>query len=120
MIDCNITKNYLKEKKRMCGNNSCSTCPLTKSFPKGTVCTHIEYTNLDKAIKIVQKWSNEHPQKTLLTEFLKHYPKAELNSNGCPDIAPCELGIIKLKDECKGKDVYYYHCEKCWNTPVKD
>lgn len=116
MIDCNITKNYLKEKKRMCENNSCSTCPLTKSFPKGTVCIHTEYTNLDKAIKIVQKWSNEHPQKTFLTDFLEKYPNVPLAKNGFPSICPYEL--VYTKEPYAGCGTRT--CKQCWNRPIED
>lgn len=121
MIDCNITKNYIHERKRMCHKNSCDVCPLS-SFSNGTnkICRVFENDYPSKAIKIVQKWGNEHPPKTLLTEFLKHYPKTELNSVGCPNIAPCELGIIKLKDECKYKSVYCFQCKNCWNTLIDD
>lgn len=105
----------------MCGRNICFECPLS-SKTNGTkeTCPVFENCYPDKAIEIVQKWSDKHPQRTLLTEFLKHYPKTELNSFGCPSIAPCELGIIKLKDECKDKAVYCFHCKKCWNTLVEE
>lgn len=121
MIDCNITKNYIHERKRMCHKNSCDVCPLS-SFSNGMnkICRVFENDYPSKAIKIVQRWSNENPPKTLLTEFLKHYPKTELNSVGCPNIAPCELGIIKLKDECKYRNVYCFQCKSCWNTLIDD
>lgn len=121
MIDCNITKNYIHERKRMCESYSCFECPLS-SKTNGTkkTCRVFENCYPDKAIEIVQKWSNEHPQKTLLTEFLERYPKTELNSFGCPSIAPCELGIVKLKDECEDKAVYCFHCKECWKTPIKE
>lgn len=121
MIDCNKTKNYLSERNRMCKRKGCNECSLG-SYLNGTNknCRVFENCYPDKAIEIVQKWSDKHPQKTLLTEFLKHYPKTELNFFGCPSIAPCELGIIKLKDECKDKAVYCFHCKKCWNTLVEE
>lgn len=122
MIDCSKTENFIKEKERLCqyyNDIGCSSCVLDRNI-KGLSCCDFIVQQPKKAIEVVQKWSDENPPKTLLAEFLKHYPKTELNSNGCPNIAPCELGIIKQKDECKGKGVYYFHCEKCWNTPIKD
>lgn len=119
MIDCSRAENFIKEKERLCHyykDTGCNFCVLDRNMP----CSDFIVQCPQKAIEIVQKWSDKHPQRTLLTEFLKHYPKTELNSFGCPSIAPCELGIIKLKDECKDKAVYCFHCKDCWNTLVDD
>lgn len=122
MIDCKITENYLSERKRMCDKRTrCSTCPIGLILNgRKKSCGVFENDYPSEAIELVQKWSNEHPQKTLLTEFLKHYPKTELNYFGCPNIAPCELGIVKLKDKCKGRGVYCSKCKECWNTPIEE
>lgn len=123
MIDCNITKNYIQERKRMCESYSCFECPLS-SKKNGTkkTCRVFENYYPDKVIEIVQKWSDEHPQKTLLTEFLKHYPKTELNGMGIPDIAPCKLGLVELNSKCIENCVHQYciglPCKDCWNTHV--
>ena len=125
-IDCNITKNYIHERKRMCHKNSCDVCPLS-SFSNGTnkICRVFENDYPSEAMKIVQKWSNENPQKTLLSEFLEHYPKTKLNSDGFPsNIVPCNLGLIERKDICKNRCLYYYDkgypCYDCWNTPKEN
>lgn len=126
MIDCNITKNYIHERKRMCESYNCFECPLS-SKNNGTrkTCRDFENCYPDKVMEIVQKWSNEHPQKTLLTEFLKSYPNAKLNSDGFPsDIVPCSLGLIERKDICKNMCLYFYDnghpCYDCWNTLVEE
>ena len=126
MIDCSKTKNYLKERKRMCHKNSCDVCPLS-SFSNNTnkICRVFENCYPDKVMEIVQKWSDEHPQKTYLTEFLKSYPNAKLNSDGFPrDIVPCSLGLIERKDICKNRCLYFYDkgrpCYDCWNTVVEE
>lgn len=125
MIDCNITKNYIHERKRMCHKNSCEVCPLS-SFSNGTnkICRVFENCYASKAIDIAQKWSDEHPPKTLLSEFLKSYPNAKLNSDGFPsDIVPCSLGLIERKDICKNMCLYFYDnghpCYDCWNIPIE-
>lgn len=125
MIDCNITKNYIHERKRMCESYSCFKCPLS-SETNGTnkICRVFENDYPSEAMKIVQKWSDEHPPKTLLSEFLKSYPKAKLNSDGFPsDIVPCSLGLIERKDICKNMCLYFYDnghpCYDCWNTPIE-
>lgn len=119
MIDCNITKNYIHERKRMCDSYGCFECPLS-SKTNGTkkTCRVFENYYPDKAIEVVQKWSDENPPKTLLTEFLKSYPNVKLNNCGYPEyIIPCVLGVIHKDCAC------HYNsscdtCQDCWNTPV--
>ncbi len=125
MIDCKKTENYLKERKRMCERNQCDECSLgPNSNGTNKTCRVFENDYPSTAIGLVQKWSNENPPKTLLTEFLEHYPKTELNSDGYPnDIVPCSLGLIKRKDICKNKCLYFYDkghpCYGCWNIPIE-
>lgn len=123
MIDCKLTENYFKEKQRMCENSKCKDCLMRRlNSDKNVFCEQFEKHNIKAAINIVQKWSNKHPQKTLLTEFLEHYPKTELNGMGIPNIAPCELGLVDLNSKCIENCVHQYSiglpCKDCWNTPV--
>ena len=125
MIDCKKTENYLKERKRMCKRNQCDECPLS-SFSNGTnkICRVFENDYPSEVMKIVQKWSDEHPPKTLLSEFLEHYPNAKMNNDGYPsDIVPCSLGLVKRKDICKNMCLYFYDnghpCYDCWNIPIE-
>lgn len=128
MIDCSKTENYFTEKLRMtkrtkegvCGIK-CNVCPL---YSKGLTCSTLEMYQPEKAIAIVQKWSDEHPQKTYLTEFLKHYPNALLTDLGTPKwVCPHHLGLMSIYD-CT--QYYYddcskdYNCKKCWNQPVEE
>lgn len=118
MVDCSITENYFAEKRRMTKRCKlgCSNCPLSRmNNNKGQSCTAFEMLYPEKAIAIVQKWSDEHPQKTYLSEFLKHYPNAQLNDDGTPTSCPYRLGLISA-DDCR-KDG---NCVKCWNQPIKD
>lgn len=122
MIDCSKTENYFAEKRRMTKRTEggicklkCSNCPLC-SKNNGTSedlsCTTFEMHHPEKAIEVVQKWSDEHPQKTFLTEFLKNYPNAELDCNGTPKrICPLALGLMDI-DDCDD------NCIKCWNQPI--
>lgn len=125
MIDCSKTENYFIEKLRMTKRTrgegckiKCSECPLS-SQNNGTSdefmsCVTFEMLYPEKAIEIVQKWSDAHPQKTFLTEFLKNYPNAPLNDNGTPDsLCPYDLGLNE-KAKCGEDD----GCTKCWNQPI--
>lgn len=124
MIDCNITKNYLSEQARMTKSSnagvcriSCNHCPLSRfNNDEEMLCTELELRHPEKAIAIVQKWSDEHPQKTFLTEFLKNYPNAQLRIDGTPrGVCPYYLGLMS-RDDCR-KD---HNCVKCWNQSVED
>lgn len=122
MIDCSKTMNYFIEKSRMIKQQkggacklNCSDCPLSSSNNGiGIPCSHFETGYHEKAIAIVQKYSDEHPQKTYLSEFLKNYPNAPLADNGTPNVCPEKLGLTDIKEPCFG------NCVKCWNQPIKE
>lgn len=121
MIDCSRTENYLTEWRRMTKQRrkdgicelNCIDC-LLSSFNNGigVQCSVLETNYPKKAIEIVQKWSNEHPQKTYLSEFLKNCPNAPLADDGTPEICPEQLGLTDIKKPCFGD------CVECWNQPI--
>lgn len=126
MIDCSKTKNYFAEKKRMTKKNKlnsayiceldCADCPLSCSNNYiGVPCSDFEALYPEKAIGIVQKWSNEHPQKTYLSEFLRHYPNALLKDDGTPYFCPFRLGLMSI-DDCRNDG----NCVKCWNQAIEE
>lgn len=121
MIDCSKAENYFAEKKRMTKQHkdeicklNCTDCPLNiENNSTGLACPYFEMRYPKKAIGIVQKWSNEHPQKTYLSEFLKKYPNALLNDNGLPKgVCLYNLGLADCKE--------YRNCVDCWNQPIEE
>lgn len=135
MIDCSRTENYFAEKQRMtkttnklgfcgfCGfcGIECRECPLyvENNDPMFT-CTSLEKLYPEKAIAIVQKWSDEHPQKTYLSEFLKKYPNVQFYDTGIPKgICPYDLGLdlgLMSIEGCRNDR----NCVKCWNQPIEE
>lgn len=126
MIDCSITENYFAERRRMTKTRNgayyvckldCADCLLSaRNNGTGVTCMDLEMLNPEKAIAIVQKWSNEHPPKTYLSEFLKNYPNALLNDTGLPKgVCLYNLGLMSLAD-CK-KD---RNCVECWNQAIEE
>lgn len=122
LIDCSRTENYFAEKKRMiekhryiCEVKGCADCPLHWSKNGMDIsCTKLEKNYPDKAIAIIQKWSDEHPPKTYLSEFLKHYPNVKLLGDGTPKcLCPHQLGLKDIND-CRK----HYTCAECWNQPM--
>lgn len=128
MIDCNITKNYFNEKQRMTKKRKlyagiykceldCSDCPLSSLNNDATdkmTCGKFETLCPEQAIEAVQRWSDEHPPKTYLTELLKNYPNISLEDNGTPNFCPYRLGLMSI-DDCR-KD---HNCVECWNQPIE-
>ena len=98
---------YLKEKARMCkGNEFCYNCPLDE-------CIEYEKENPEEAVEIVEKWSEEHPQKTILQDFLEKYPNAPVYTEGQPRLCPQVLGYFE--GGCTGA----VSCRSCWNRPLE-
>jgi hypothetical protein len=123
MIDCSKTANYLSERLRMTKRSKgkgcdikCSECPLSytnNGASEFMSCITFEMHYPLQAISIVQRWSNEHPRKTYLSEFLKNYPNAWLNEKGIPKrMCPSMLGLKDLED-CGKRN-----CVECWNQPM--
>ena len=118
---------YFGEKKRMlnslggtggrCHSVRCLDCPLY-SMNNGidAVCEELELLYPERAIEIIEKWSQEHPRKTMLSDFLEKYPNAQLDKNGTPCICPDELGYCEGR-YCKPNEL---DCVKCWNRPLEE
>lgn len=128
MIDCSKTENYFAEKQRMTKKRKlyagiykceldCSDCPLSSLNNDATdkmTCGEFEMLCPEQAIEVVQRWSDEHPPKTFLTEFLKNYPNAQLRIDGTPKgVCPYHLGLISRNNCRKG-----HNCVKCWKQPM--
>lgn len=117
-IDCSKAENYLAEKRRMTDMcNNCETCPLFLNYKEtGISCTEFELEYPKKAIEIVQKWSDEHPQKTKKEAFLDAFPKARIYCDGYPSVAACHIfGLPRGIDNCT-------NCKGCvsvWDEPAE-
>lgn len=130
MIDCSKTENYFAEKRRMTKKHklnggayicelNCTDCSLNSSNngPSDMMsCSDFETIYPQKAIAIVQKWSDEHPKRTYLGEFLEHYPNAELD-HGVPKVCLKKLGVVSGCAKTKKGDLYI-SCYRCWNQPI--
>lgn len=123
MLDCMKTENYFAEKKRMIKRAGigvcrikCEDCPLgITNNGMDVLCSEFETLYPEKAIEVIQEWSNAHPPKTYLTELLKNFPNTPLEDDGTPTFCPYRLGLMGA-DDCR-KDG---NCVKCWNQPIED
>ena len=111
---------FIKEKDRMCHSYEdkfhfrCNECSLS-SVKNGyhSSCQSFIVNHPEKAIEIIEKWSEEHPKKTRLDDFERKYPDAKYVC-GIPSFCCSDLGYCDCKDTCTAD------CEKCWNTPLED
>lgn len=108
---------FLKEKYRMTKECSirCTDCPLyTEKNTTGFACSDFQGVHPEIAVYIVEKWSEEHPQETRLSQFLKRYPNVCLDSDGIPVcICASDLGLT-------GADGCIDNCVDCWNTLIEE
>lgn len=111
-IDCSIAVNYIKEKARLTENCtiSCGACMLSeRNTGESMECYMFEMDMPEKAVEIIQEWSNAIPIKTRLKDFTEKYPNHMANEKGIPNSC-CEcLGYTK---ECST------NCEDCWDMPL--
>lgn len=71
----------------------------------------------EKCAEIVEKWAVEHPQKTILQEFLEKYPDARVDKRGIPpELCPDDLGYSRAEKCGIGSNI----CVKCWNKPLEE
>lgn len=95
MADCSKTKVFFEELDRMCKtvnkDGEVEDCVFYK--PNYGCCGYMHWLpdGVEKAVTVLQKWSDEHPKKTRQSEFLKMYPNAMLCEGEYLNIAPCHL-----------------------------
>lgn len=108
----------VKAKQRMCRKIACCDCLLSmQNNSEKLNCCEYTMTHPEEAEKIITKWAEEHPQKTILQDFLEKYPNAPLNESGFPKVCPVGLGFYDSGCPFGGGVV---DCEECWNRPLED
>ena len=120
MIDCNITKNYMNERKRMCKDMkkiNCQCCGFYNRI-EGCIEQSIEEADAKRAVRIVQNWSDRNPPNTILDNFNKLYPDADKAKNGIPHICCAKLGLVKYCGDLFAVDSK--RCKSCWHTVAKE
>lgn len=109
---------YIKEKQRMCTSyEECMDCGLYEGKDKEAMDCYTYCTECpEEVVAIVEKWAEEHPRKTFLSDLLEKHPKAMLRKSGIPSFCPVNLGY--------GVELCYYElehdCVACWNRPLEE
>ena len=103
---------FLKERNRMCNyyDDYCYDCPLEEYN-----CNGKNDEELEAMVSAVERWSDEHPIKTIFDDFIKKHPNAPLDKNGLPEFCPHLLGYPSRND-CDLLDINNEEkCKGCWN-----
>lgn len=97
--------------KRMCrAYPGCEGCPAYSELP----CDIREVT--PELIKAVQKWSDEHPQKTYAQDFREKFPGCMWWDDG--DGRNYPRGVCKNRVYRNDTCDYNGWCKDCWNEPM--
>lgn len=101
---------------RMCRSfgGRCSICPLNKFMDKYMKnCGRVLFIHASEASAIIDKWCEEHPQKTYKQDFLEKFPNAQVYDSGEPLASACNVyGNVFA---CEG-----HLCGECWNAAMSD
>ena len=113
-IDCSVTVNFLNEWRRYCGGRRCGYCDLSEHNECGFPACQVKDFP-ERAVDVIQKWSDENPVKTRLDDLLEKYPHAKISDLNTPYFYPYLLGYCNECDACKIADRRYVIC---WHEPV--
>lgn len=126
IMDCSKTINFFPELKRLCDSRDrCAAdaankeqCPMLGLAFCGSSATDVSAEKIIKAVDNLQKWSDEHPEKTYAQDFFEKFPKAQSNPDGTPFVCRKRIygGIHSTLENCD----YTGACYKCWNEPMND
>lgn len=119
-MNCNKTIDFMRGLKRMCAgvNYKCINCPIEYT----EFCERLIYSYVaddfepeifqEEIIDKIQKWNDEHPQKTYADDFFEKFPSAMKYENMYP--RGCRQHIYG--GECPDG----IGCFSCWNEPMEE
>lgn len=109
---------FLKERKRMCDSfgDSCRTGCQIYIRADSMMCSDFQSKCPEQTVEIVEKWSEEHPQKTIKDDFFEKFPNANKLCDGIPDACAAKLGYVS---ECTYQNCEDF-CKECWNRPLDE
>lgn len=112
---------FCKEFGRMCKANYvaggfCHECPLNNWNERDCYAAYdLTDAQIKERIDIVEKWSKEHPVKTMAMDFFEKFPNAPKKEDGTPIMCPSACGYEEVSD-CN----IVQKCVECWNRPLED
>lgn len=109
-MDINVEK-FQKDVERFCkSHHNCTGCSLNE-LTYG--CCSIDH--LTEIIPVVQKWEEEHSDKTYLSDFKEKFPNMDISSSFYTHYCVERFyGFDKKPESCIRTD-----CEDCWNRVME-
>lgn len=105
-------KEFYPKYRRMCKSyKKCEGCPRNG---KGCLEFDMDLDAIGELENNVERWAEEHPQRTRLQDFREKYPNAPNLDNGRPMICCANLGYDEDWMLCNSD------CVACWNKPVEE
>ena len=106
---------FIKEYQRMCTKESCYNCPAFQNVAFGDC--DLDTKDPERLVKIVEQWSQSHPQKTMMQDFFEKFPNAPRSDVGTPKMCPSSCGY-EVISHCPN-DIL---CDslKCWSRPLEE
>lgn len=103
---------FLKQYQRMCKSyTSCESCKLySDCLPSGCL-----DSDPKTSVRVVEQWSQDHPQKTMMQDFFEKFPNAPKATNGEPMICPYNCGYGNFC--CEQSNGI---CFNCWSRPLEE
>lgn len=104
---------FIKERRRMClSYEDCIGCPFEDGKP---ISCEIQSKTARQLVEIVEQWSQDHPQKTMMQDFFEKFPNAPKDDFGAPCLCPADVGY--KEKSCEATDC---NCLECWNRPLEE
>lgn len=107
-------REFVKTLGRMCNYYGyCSwNCPIKS---RGFACPAYQ-NDFAEVCNIVEKWSEENPQKTRQSVFLEQYPNAKVRKDGTLIVCPQDIDVSA---ECRGTLDCKECCKEYWGDDVE-
>ena len=115
----------IKDYARMCDKKrgiDCDVCELNKN-KKYSSCELFMMKEPEKAVEIIEKWSDEHQIKTRQDKFLEQYPDTLVDAQGIINISPCMIERQRFNQtkDCSNPNISCRECrEQFWGEELKN
>ena len=102
---------FFREKERMCRtfNMRCKGCEIANHMEGNESCNDYIKRLPAEAVAIVEQWAKEHPKKTRQSEFLKMFPRVEIER----DVIKFCPADMDSDFQCQAKEKLSFSCATC-------
>ena len=114
---------FIQEEIRMCANfQDCTECPLCDTAYCSVSPKKRPQEEAEEIVRRVEQWFVSHPRQTRQDVFLKQWPNAKIDKDGCLDVCPYLVSAIHRNNDgfCANFGV---NCQDCrhefWGKGIK-